>query len=400
MEHFKDAMLENDQPQSIGEAFAGRYRFLFGRQWPVWIGGLLFGMINVLMFAFEKPLSISDGVRQWGSWIYNQIGVVEKDIVPPYLYSTSVMIFGLFFGAFASALLSRQFQIRIAPPRELFKGLIGGIMMGVGSTLSFGCNIGGFFSATSALSLAGVAMMFGLILGSLIGMKIIEWEINHLSPISGKAPTNHSEGWKNAQPKLGAIALLIGIGAAFIYDGFDYPMRGGYLLFGIVIGIFMHRTRFCFIRAFRDPFMTGDGESVKAVALAVAISTLGFSVLKWTDLREWEAFVFPGFWFGSLIGGTIFGIGMSLSGGCASGSLWRAGEGHVKLWIALAAFALVGSSFRDWMVESRWIAKFGSPVFLPEVIGWKAGLISILVLMLLWVLFATWNEVHKKMVLI
>jgi hypothetical protein len=34
------------------------------------------------------------------------------------------------------------------------------------------------------------------------------------------------------------------------------------------------------------------------------------------------------------------------------------------------------------------------------VIGWKAGLISILVLMLLWVLFATWNEVHKKMVLI
>ena len=393
-------MLENDQPQSIGEAFAGRYRLLFGRQWPVWIGGLLFGMINVLMFAFEKPLSISDGVRQWGSWIYNQIGVVEKDIVPPYLYSTSVMIFGLFFGAFASALLSRQFQIRIAPPRELFKGLIGGIMMGVGSTLSFGCNIGGFFSATSALSLAGVAMMFGLILGSLIGMKIIEWEINHLSPISGKAPTNHSEGWKNTQPKLGAIALLIGIAAAFIYDGFDYSMRGGYLLFGIVIGIFMHRTRFCFIRAFRDPFMTGDGESVKAVALAVAISTLGFSVLKWTDLREWEAFVFPGFWFGSLIGGTIFGIGMSLSGGCASGSLWRAGEGHVKLWIALAAFALVGSSFRDWMVESRWIAKFGSPVFLPEVIGWKAGLISILVLMLLWVLFATWNEVHKKMVLI
>lgn len=393
-------MLENDQPQSIGEAFAGRYRLLFGRQWPVWIGGLLFGMINVLMFAFEKPLSISDGVRQWGSWIYNQIGVVEKDIVPPYLYSTSVMIFGLFFGAFASALLSRQFQIRIAPPRELFKGLIGGIMMGVGSTLSFGCNIGGFFSATSALSLAGVAMMFGLILGSLIGMKIIEWEINHLSPISGKAPTNHSEGWKNTQPKLGAIALLIGIAAAFIYDGFDYSMRGGYLLFGIVIGIFMHRTRFCFIRAFRDPFMTGDGESVKAVALAIAISTLGFSVLKWTDLREWEAFVFPGFWFGSLIGGTIFGIGMSLSGGCASGSLWRAGEGHVKLWIALAAFALVGSSFRDWMVESRWIAKFGSPVFLPEVIGWKAGLISILVLMLLWVLFATWNEVHKKMVLI
>ena len=54
--------------------------------------------------------------------------------------------------------------------------------MGIGSALSFGCNIGGFFSATSALSLAGPAMMIGLIVGSFLGRKLLVWEITYLSP--------------------------------------------------------------------------------------------------------------------------------------------------------------------------------------------------------------------------
>jgi hypothetical protein len=59
----------------------------------------------------------------------------------------------------AAALLARQFQVRMAPPWELFKGFVGGCLMGVGSALAFGCNIGGFFSASAALSMAGLVMM-------------------------------------------------------------------------------------------------------------------------------------------------------------------------------------------------------------------------------------------------
>ena len=70
----------------------------------------------------------------------------------------------------------------MAPTRELIKGLLGGALMGIGSALSFGCNIGGFFSATSALSLAGPAMMIGLIFGSFLGLKLLVWEITYLSP--------------------------------------------------------------------------------------------------------------------------------------------------------------------------------------------------------------------------
>ena len=44
--------------------------------------------------------------------------------------------------------------------------------------------------------------------------------------------------------------------------------------------------------------------------------------------------------------------------------------------------------------------KLGEPVFLPDLIGWKFGLMAVIVLMMIWYLLAVWNEVHKKLVVI
>ena len=96
----------------------------------------------------------------------------------------------------------------------------------------------------------------------------------------------------------------------------------------------------------------------------------------------------------------IFGIGMSLSGGCGTSSLWRAAEAQIKLRVALIGFSLSGSYFREWLEESGWIMKIGEPVFLPDLIGWKMGLLAVVVLMVLWYLLSVWNEVYKKMVVV
>lgn len=388
------------EPENLKEVFASGYAKMFGKQWPMWVGGLLFGALNVFMFAYEKAWSVSDGVRNWGNWFFNTIEVSEMIIIEPHLFSTSILNFGIIVGAMASALLSKQFQVRGAPARELIKALIGGILMGIGSVLSFGCNIGGFFSAISALSLAGVSMMAGLMIGAFIGLKLLVWELTYLSPASSHASRKISGDWKKNQPIAGIIVLLLGVSLAFVYDDLDYSIRGGFLVFGLVIGLLMQRTRFCFVRAFREPFLSGDGNAAKAVALAVIISVVGFSVLKWSDMKDWEDIVYAGFWLGSLVGGIIFGIGMSLAGGCASGSLWRAGEGHIKLWVALIAFALSGSYFREWLVESGWIMKLGEPLFIPDLIGWKMGILSICILMLLWYLIVSWNEATRKLVVV
>lgn len=388
--------------QTFKGALIANFTSVFGRQWPAWIGGILLAIVNIMLFAYEKPWSTADGVRNWGDWVFNTLNIADKTIIPPYLYSTSLLNIGVIVGAFAAALLARQFRIQGAPPFEIFKGLIGGGLMGIGAAMAFGCNIGGFFSAISALSMAGVAMMLGLMIGVYIGLRLLILEVNYLNfPSSNRAGTaakSEVSGRTNRQPVIGALVLAGILGFAFIYDGFDYPTRGGFLLFGLFIGLVMQRTRFCFVRAFREPFMTGDTEMTKAVILAVVISVIGFSILKWTDLRDPSASVSVGFWLGSLIGGIIFGVGMSLSGGCATGCLWRAGEGQIKLWVALAAFAMSTSLFRIWLEDSGWLMKLGKPVFLPDIVGWKMAIITVLGIMLLWYLIVVWNEVKKKLV--
>ena len=109
--------------------------------------------------------------------------------------------------------------------------------MGIGSALSFGCNIGGFFSATSALSMAGPAMMIGLIFGSFVGLKFLVWEITYLSPavLKKSASSSNADGKSIChQPMVGFIFLLVGLGLVFTYDFFDYSTRGVFLLFNLI----------------------------------------------------------------------------------------------------------------------------------------------------------------------
>ena len=392
-------------PGPFGRALTAGYGKLFGQQWPAWVGGILFGMLSIALFAWEKPWSVADGVRNWGDWLLNAVDITDTFIIDPHLYSTSVLNLGIIGGAFAAALLARQFRIRGAPPWELFKGVVGGCLMGVGASLSFGCNIGGFFSATSALSLAGPAMMLGLMAGAIVGLKLLVWEVSYLnlpqwmSRSGGTGSAGSSDAWRKLQPLAGIAVLAIGAVLALVYDGFDYTTRAGLLAFGLIIGIIMQRTRFCFVRAFREPFMTGHADATRAVAIAVVISTLGFTYLKWADFKDWETFVRDSFWVGSLLGGFIFGVGMSLAGGCASGALWRAGEGHVKLWVAVACFALSASYFRVWLTDTGRADRLGEAVFLPDYIGWEMALGAVILLMGVWYVCMTWNERRQKLVM-
>ena len=115
------------------------------------------------------------------------------------------------------------------------------------------------------------------------------------------------------------------------------------VLAGFAIGFIMHRSRLCFARAFREPFMTAEGDMTKAVILALTIGLLISSLLFQKKIIDPYIAIPPTFWIGSLLGGLIFGIGMIFAGGCASGSLWRMGEGHVKLWVAIFFFSWSGS---------------------------------------------------------
>jgi uncharacterized protein len=381
----------------LGRVLREQYDLLFARAWSIWAAALILGALNVFLFAFDRPWTASDGARNWGDWLLRGLGVIEGGaLVAPWLYSGSVLNLGLLAGALASALLSREFALRVAPPGELGKGALGGLLMGAGAVLAFGCNIGGFFSATSALSLSGLAMMLGLALGAYVGIRYLLWEVDHWPALS-RGPSFTAARARGRPPGVqpwlgGALLFVLVVVLPWAYSRAGYVSQAGFLLFGVAFGVLFQRSRLCLVRAFREPFLTGEGDHARAGALALTLSMIGFAILKFADLKDRGEWVFPGFWLGGLGGGILFGIGMTLAGGCGAGSIWRAGEGHVKLWCAVALFAVGASLTRLLLAETELVRKLGTAVFLPSALGWAGAIGLIVLVMAAWYLFAAWNE--------
>lgn len=378
--------------------FKRAYAAVFYENWPVWLGGILIGIMSVLTFAWGRPWGVVGGLRNWADWFFHQLGLYSHAPASPLTSTNSILTLGLLWGAFGAALLSKQFALRMAPGLELIKGVVGGCLLGIGSAMAGGCNVGGFYMATSALSAAGLAMMVGLIIGAYLGLRYLYWEMTHLP--SGSPASKGGEKRINLlpiEPYIGALVFLGALVAAWFYARAAYTRVGGLLLCGIAFGVIIQRTRFCFVRCFRDPFMTGEGDMVRAVTYSVIISILGFAALKWTGLRPENVYVTPNFWFGGLVGGIVFGFGMLISGGCGSGSVWRAGEGHIKLMVVVVCFALSNSLFKVLLnVSKGFTALLGKRVFLPDFLGYKWTVILLIVLFLIYSLAATWNEETDK----
>lgn len=388
----------------MGSRLAAQHAALFVRPWPVWGAAILVATVNVFLFAFDRPWTASDGMRNWGDWLLRGAGVAARpDLLPPWLYSGSLLNLGVLLGGCAAALLSREFALRVPARGELAKGAAGGFLMGAGAMLAFGCNIGGFFSAVSALSLSGFGMMLGLGLGAFLGLRYLVWEMEHRPAWSAgraRALGAPGVGRGSRQPLAGALLVVALLAVAWGYARLGYTPQGVFLLFGVAFGVIFQRSRLCLVRAFREPFMSGDAEHTRAAALALAISTLGFTILKFADLKDRGDWVFPAAGLGAVAGGALFGVGMTLAGGCGAGAIWRAGEGQLKLWAALATFALGASLTRLALTASGAGGRLGAAVFLPDLLGWGGALALVVAIMAGWALTTTWNEDSRRFVIL
>ncbi len=117
------------------------------------------------------------------------------------------------------------------------------------------------------------------------------------------------------------------------------------LAIGILFGFALQRGRFCMNSAFRDPLLFKDFTLLKAVGLAIAVELVGFYVLNLFGLIELNP---KSFYFLAVpLGAYIFGIGMVVAGGCASGTAYRVAEGMVGSWLALTGFVGVAYLAKD-----------------------------------------------------
>jgi hypothetical protein len=86
---------------------------------------------------------------------------------------TSVMNFGIVLGAAVAAAIAGQLTVK-RPPSQLaiIAALLGGLLMGYGAWLAFGCNVGAYFSGIASTSLHGWLWIVFALAGTLLGVKL------------------------------------------------------------------------------------------------------------------------------------------------------------------------------------------------------------------------------------
>ncbi len=402
--------------------FREDYQTIFVEEWSPFVGAILLVVTIIGLMLNDMVWGVFGGVRFWGDWLNNLLGLgpllgIPQNLDGIFMHRMSLMNIMLVSGAFTAALLSRQFNPNRPPRLEYIWAALGGSLLGIGAALAGGCTTGGFFNPVLHSSPAGWAMCAGLLAGAAIGLKLLLWTLDHIEwGMQAQPAIKIADGVRKNYPLLG-LAVVIGVltWATRWYGSADRQLMSlaVIVLAGFAIGFIMHRSRLCFARAFREPLMTGEGEMTKAVILALAIGIPIAALLFQKKVIDPYSAIPPTFWIGSLLGGLIFGIGMVFAGGCASGSLWRMGEGHVKLWLTMLFFSWMGSTasalfkkfglttIDDSNTEVYEMTRVGYQAYLPEMLGsWGWTLLIGGVLLLLWYALVRYNETTEKFTLL
>ncbi len=168
---------------------AGIARFVQG-PWPLLGGALALAVLNFATLATAgHPWSITWAFTLWGAKAARIVGwdpaaepfwnsgfqsnALEASV---FADTTSVMDFGILAGAFLAATLAGRFVFRLKhPPGALAAAVLGGLAMGYGARIAYGCNIGAFFSGVASTSLHGWLWIAAALPGCWVGVKLRPW---------------------------------------------------------------------------------------------------------------------------------------------------------------------------------------------------------------------------------
>jgi len=167
----------------------GWTRFLHG-PWPLLAGAVALAIGNfATLYLAGRPWGITSAFALWGSKIFAASGI---DVASwGYWHSpervralndsvfadiTSVMDFGIMLGALLASGLAGKFHPGWkVPPRSLVAAVIGGLLLGYGARLAYGCNIGAYFSGIASSSLHGWLWLVAAFAGSVLGTSMRPW---------------------------------------------------------------------------------------------------------------------------------------------------------------------------------------------------------------------------------
>jgi uncharacterized membrane protein YedE/YeeE len=130
-------------------------------------------------------------------------------------------------------------------------------------------------------------------------------------------------------------------------------VTGGAFALAFIFGAVGNKTNFCTMGAVSDWVNMGDKSRLRMWLLAIAVALIGSSVLQVAGVVDLSKSIYPGpnfTWLSYIVGGFLFGVGMTLGSGCGSKTLIRIGGGNLKslvvyVFLGIAAYMTLRGLF-------------------------------------------------------
>ncbi|MFC7322905.1 YeeE/YedE family protein [Halobacillus campisalis] len=144
------------------------WKRIFRGSWPLFAAAIILAVLNALtLMTRGAPWGITSAfalwgskvaqffgldVASWGYWQGSNAAVLEASI---FADSTTVLNLGVILGAFLASAAGGLFKFSKLNGKNVAASVIGGLLMGYGARLAFGCNIGAYFGGIASFSLHG-----------------------------------------------------------------------------------------------------------------------------------------------------------------------------------------------------------------------------------------------------
>ena len=146
-------------------------------------------------------------------------------------------------------------------------------------------------------------------------------------------------------------------------------VAGSAFVLAFIFGAVANRVNFCTMGAVTDIVNFGDWRRMRMWVLAIAVAIAGSAILVSIGLIDLSKSIYTGAkvaWVSGIVGGLLFGFGMTLASGCGSKTLIRAGAGNLKSVVVLfvlgiAAYMTLKGLFAVWRTTALdpWRIDFG-----------------------------------------
>src|SRR5580704_8085463 len=173
---------------------------------------------------------------------------------------------------------------------------------------------------------------------------------------------------------------VLGAGAIALGDAYTWR-QGALFLLGGALGLVLYHALFGFTSAWRVFVADGRGAGLRAQMLMLAVAVVLFfpALANGTLLGQPVHGEYGAVGTSVLVGAFLFGLGMQLGGGCASGTLYTAGGGNTRMLATLAAFiagSTLGAYHFAWWEKTPNLGR----ISLIDTLGWVPALLISLAL--------------------